>query len=110
MRLSEDRIKQGLLHADRDVRDACLSYFADCFSPDRTVMATAIEALLRFGRNKTFFHLYPLAHLAQSEETIRWVLAELKDRPRHTEQERHYLAILSQLLAEADPTLRLPHE
>jgi len=27
MRLSDEQIRQGLLHADREVRSACLRYF-----------------------------------------------------------------------------------
>ena len=110
MRLSEDRIKQGILHADKDVRSACVHYFADCFSPNREVMPAVIEALERFGRANAFRSTYPIADLAQTEETIRWVVGELKGQPRRTEEERQYLDHLSRLLCQADPKLLLPHE
>jgi hypothetical protein len=110
MRLAEDQIKQGLFHADKDVRVACLHYFADCFSPDKTVMPAVIEALKHFGRANTFSHIRPIANLAQTEETIRWVVRELTYQPRSTEPERKYLNSLSWLLCHADATLLPPHE
>jgi hypothetical protein len=108
-RLSEDQIKQGVLHADQDVRSACLHYFADCYSRNPTVMPVVVEALERFGRTQAFHHAHPLADLAQTEETIRWVIGELTDRPRRNAEERRYLDILSRLLCHADPQLLQPH-
>jgi SEC-C motif len=110
MRLSEDQIERGLLHADKNVRFACLGYFADCFSRNRKVMPVVIEALEHFGRADAFTYTHPVAGLAQTEETIRWVVGELNDRPRNTDPERNYAKSLGRLLCHADPTLLLPHE
>jgi hypothetical protein len=104
-RLTEDQIKAGILHADIDVRFAALHYFADCSSPNTTVMPVVIEALERFGRAKTFRFSHPIARLAQTEPTICWAVEELKTQPRRTEDERSYLDHLSRLLCHADPRL-----
>ena len=110
MRLSDDQIKQGLFHANKDVRFACLHYFADCFSPNQTVMPAVIEALEHFGRSNAFSYTHPIAGLAQTEETIRWVVGELNNQPRRTEPERNYLNSLCRLLCQADSNLLLSHE
>ena len=109
-RLTEDQIKQGLLHPDIDVRFAALSYFAECYSPNPTVMPVVIGALERFGRTKAFQYSYPIAKLAQTEGTIRWAIEELGKQPSHTEDEKNYLDHLCRLLCNADPGLVLPHE
>jgi hypothetical protein len=110
MRLSEERIRQGLLNPDHEVRSACLDYFAEGYSRDTSVMPAAVESLERYGRADAFSHTYPLADLAQTEDTIRWVIGELRDRPGHGEAERNYRRHLSTLLCHADPRLLLPHE
>lgn len=110
MRLTEDTISQGLLHADRAVRFACLQYFADGLSQNQTVMPVAIEALQRFGRSNAFSYSYPLAHLAQTEETLRWVIGELQTQPNRSEAERSYLDNLSRLLCQTDVNFLLPHK
>ena len=110
MRLSEDQIKQGLLHADKDVRFACLHYFTDSFTRNQTVMPVVIEALERFGRTSAFSYTHPIAELPQTEETTRWVTDELHDQPPRTDQEQKYRNALSRLLCHADPKLLLPSE
>jgi hypothetical protein len=109
-RLTEDQIKAGLLHADIDVRFACLHYFADCYSPNLTVMPVVIEGLERFGRMKAFRFTYPVAELAQTEPMIRWAVEELRTQPRRTEEERSYLHTVCRLLCHADPRLVQPFE
>ena len=54
MRLSEDQIRQGILHPDVDVRFACLHHFSEGDGRDTSVMPVAIEALERFGRTTAF--------------------------------------------------------
>jgi len=110
MRLTEDQIKQGILHADPDVRFACLYYFADCYCPNPTVMPVVIEALERFGLLGAFRFTHPIRHLAQTEPTIRWVIEDLKSQPRNTEEQRNYLNTLRQVLCNAEPGLILPLE
>jgi hypothetical protein len=107
-RLTDDKIKAGILHADVDVRFAVLHYFADCYSPDPTVMPVAIEAIERFGRTKVFRFIHPIAYLAQTETTIQWAVQELKTQPRHSEDERNYVDHICRLLCQADPRLVHP--
>lgn len=109
-RLTDDQIKAGVLHADIDVRFAALHYFADCYSPNPTVMPVVIEALGRFGHTKTFRFTHPVAVLAQTEPTIRWAVEELRTQPRRTEEERSYLHHICRLLCNADPRLVQPFE
>jgi hypothetical protein len=110
MRLTEDQVRQGLLHADKEVRSACLRYFSDGHSRNETVMPVAIEALERFGRNEAFHHVSSLAELAQTEDTIRWALNELQTRRPGTEKEMRYLDALSRLFCHVDPQALLPLE
>lgn len=107
-RLTDDAIKQGLLHPDGDVRLEALRYYADAHSRDTTVMPLAIEALKRYGRSEAFRYIHPLTKLAQSEPTIAWAIEELKTRPRWSERDRDYLNKLAQLVSRAEPTLVRP--
>jgi hypothetical protein len=109
-RLSDEQIKHGMLHPDADVRFACLHYFADCHSRDDSVMTVVIEALERFGRTEAFTYTHPIAGLAQTEGTVRWVIEELKNQPRRTEEQTSYLDSLSGILCRAEPRLILPFE
>ena len=110
MRLADEQIRQGLLHADQDVRSACLDYFAESFSRDTTVMPAVSEALERYGRAVAFQHTYPIADLPLTEPALSWVVGELKRPAGQDKQDRNYLRHLSQLLCNADPQLLLPHE
>jgi hypothetical protein len=109
-RLTDDQIKAGIRHADIDVRTAALRYFADCHSPDLTIMPVVIEMLEQFGRAKAFRHLHPFAHLAQSEATIRWAVEELKALPHRSEVGQEYRNTLWRLLNHADPRLVQPFD
>jgi hypothetical protein len=101
-RLSDEAIKQGILHPDVDVRGAALRFFADALGADRSVMPVVVEALGRYGRTGAFRLAFPIAHLAQSEATVRWAVEELKTQPRRTDGDRDYLAAVSGLLVHAD--------
>lgn len=109
-RLSDEAIKQGILHPGVDVRGGALHYFADALSPDPSVMPVVVEALDRYGRTGAFRFAFPIAQLAQSEATVRWAVEELKTQPRRTDGERDYLAAVSGLLVHADPRLVRAHE
>ena len=45
MRLSEDKIKQAILHPDMEIRDRATSYFAKSFSSDLAIMPLLIKAV-----------------------------------------------------------------
>jgi len=45
MRLAEEKIKQAILHPDKEVRDAAIRYFGKPTTHDRSIMPVAIGAL-----------------------------------------------------------------
>jgi hypothetical protein len=106
MRLSEDRIKAAILHPEHLAREAAVFYFSESFSRDTEVMPLAIRAIERYGRDKAFFYIHLIVDLAQTEETIEWVVRELK----HPAGDPTYLTHLSRLLEQADPQLTRHHE
>ena len=54
MRLPADKVKEAILHADQDVRDAAVYYFADSFSSDPAIMPLVIQAIDKFGFENAF--------------------------------------------------------
>ena len=51
MRLPADKVKEAILHADQDVRDAAVYFFADSFSSDPAMMPLVIQAIDKFGKD-----------------------------------------------------------
>ncbi len=103
MRLSECRIKELILHPDRDVRDMAIRYFYSSTSPDHSLMPLAIEAIERYSRTGAFSHTHYLNVLPQTEQTIAWVIAELHRDFASAEEERYfYFLNLSRLLCHVD--------
>ena len=49
MRLPAEKIKEAILHPDREVREAAVYYFAQSHSDDPTVMPLVIQAHQRYG-------------------------------------------------------------
>src|ERR1700722_9659558 len=79
VRYPEDKIKEAILHHDPEIRDRATSYFAKSFSPDTAIMPLVIKAVETYGK-KDAYHLIGLSRvLAQSEDTIAWVIDELND-------------------------------
>lgn len=109
-RLSNEQVKAGILHEDIDARTAAVFYFSKCHSPDPTVMPVVIQAFERYGRKGAFRYHHAIPDLAQSDETIRWAIAELKAQPRTAPGQIAIAADLHRLLAQADPRLIRPHE
>ena len=77
MRLSESKIKNGILHPDEDVRDVAISYFSGPSSDDRTIMPVAIKALETYGWQGTFSDISVMEPLVQNDDTVSWVVAEI---------------------------------
>ena len=48
MRLPAEKIKEAILHPDREVREAAVFYFADAHSADPTIMPLVIQACERY--------------------------------------------------------------
>ena len=111
MKLSEDRIKQGILHPEQIVRAMALDYFRGSFCGDPTIMPLAIEAVQTYGWEKAFHFPVVLADLAQSEETLLWVIDQLNRMGRpanYPEVER--CGHLSSIIARADIPLLMKQE
>ena len=81
MRLSESKIKNGILHPDQDVRDVAVSYFSGTSSDDRSIMAAAIKALETYGWQATFSDVSVL------ESLIQKTLPSTKLMPPHLKRE-----------------------
>ena len=79
MMLSEDQIKRGILHPERDVRDAIVFYFAKSFSPDPTLMPLVIQAIEQYGWAEAFEGYSFLDDLiVQTDDAFCWLLNERK--------------------------------
>ena len=106
MRLSEGKIKAGILHPEQYVRDAAMSYFSSSLSDDRTIMPVAIDAVETYGWADAFADIETLQPLAQSDPTVSWLVGEF-NRLSDTQDRRawEYLTSLSWILAEADAGL-----
>jgi SEC-C motif len=103
VRLSEDKIKEAILHPDLEVRDTAIRYFYSSTSPDHTLMPLAIQAIERYGRTKAFSFTHYLNLLPQTEQTIGWVVAELQGDFQGQPEERYfYFLNLSRLVCHAD--------
>jgi hypothetical protein len=108
MRLSEDKIKEAILHPDLEIRERALRYFAKTYRPDPSIMPIVIKAVETYGRKDADHLIGPSRDLAQTEETIAWVIDELNDK--RCDQYENYAYNLSMVLVEADLALLAPRE
>ena len=108
MRLTEDQVRQGLQHSDKEVRFAALEYFAKSYSRNASIMPVAIEVIEARGPRDAFVHCFPIRDLAQTEATIVWAVERLKHSLVGDDPD--FDAHLLQLLCHADPQLALPHK
>jgi hypothetical protein len=110
MRLSEDKIKESILHPDLDVRDVAIRYFGNSTAPDQTLMPRAIEAIEKYGRTNAFSFTNYLNDLPQTEQTIAWVIGELQANSQATSEDSYfYFLNLSRLICQADVQLLAQH-
>ena len=111
MRLSEDQVKQGILHPEQFVRDIAAQYFAGSFSDDPTVMPLVVEAIKTYGWLDAFEFFSSFADLAQIEETLLWFIDELDraGRQRNPHEANNCLR-LSAVVSMADVGLVMGHE
>jgi len=108
MRLTEDQVRQGLQHADKDVRFAALHYFASSYSPNTSIMPEVIELIERLGPYGAFTYCSQISDLAQTDETIKWAIGRLQHLPEN-EEEQDFAFHLGRLLLKAEPTQVIPH-
>lgn len=109
MRLTEDQVRQALQYSDKDVRFAALQYFTQSYSKNTAIMPDVIELVERLGPKDAFAYTFPIADLAQTEETITWAVNRLQRLPGN-EEERDFASHLGRLLSQADPQLLLLHK
>ena len=104
----EERIREGILHVDPEVRDVCIGYFVHG-GPDVTLMPLVIESIQRHGRDSAFTPLRKAEHLPQTPETIDWLMDELRrEQDLKDIQQDNYRFAVALALEEADPSLLIP--
>ena len=109
MRLSEDKIKEAILHPDIEIRDRATRYFAKSSSPDVSIMPLVIQAVETYGRQNDAYRLIGKSRaLPQTEATIDWIIDELNDE--QSDQYENYTYNLSMVVVKADPALLLLKE
>ena len=111
MRLTEQQIKQGILHPEQMVRDVAMRYFGESFSDDPAIMPLAIQAIEAHGWEDAFQFYHRLGDLAQTEETLVWLIDQLnrQGRPENPKDANHCHR-LSSIIARADVPLLMKHE
>lgn len=106
MRLSDDQIKQAILHPEEEIRLTALRYFTDAHSRDETVMPVVIEAVERHGREQAYRLLRDAERLTQTDATVEWMIAELDQEFDESDlMQDNYRFALGLALCSADPTL-----
>jgi hypothetical protein len=107
VRLSEDKIKEAILHPEIGLRIRAIHYFAGSYSPDPAIMPLVIEAVERYGRSDASQQVGGAVGLVQSAATIDWLLHELQSEEYRSDE--NYPYNLGRVLEQADPALLLPH-
>jgi HEAT repeat protein len=111
MRLLAEKVKEAILHADKDVRTAAVFYFSDAFSTDPTIMPVVIQAVERYGWGNAFKSYTFLVRLVQTDESIRWLIDQLKPSGRKTTDDEFQLVVRCWVaLRRAEPAVLKPHE
>jgi uncharacterized protein YchJ len=108
MRLSEEKIKQAILHPRLDIRQRAVRYFSDCHSEDEGVVSLVIQAVEKYGRDEAYSLVGASADLRHTAVTISWVIKELQ-APASKGYE-NYAFNLIRVLCNADPALLLPRK
>lgn len=109
MRLSADQVKQAILHDDRDVREAAVYYFARSFSTDPGIMPLAIQVIERYGWDDGFEFYSFVEDLVQTDETVLWLIAQIK-KFGEPDEEYGYVHALRSALVNADANLLQQHD
>ena len=113
MRLTPDRAKLAIAHADQEVRFAAVDYFAKSFSRDSDVLPLALQVIDQYGEEQAFTYHSFLSGLAHTEQSLRWVLERLKVTDRAVQDEDFNLRFPTHLiksLTGADTDLLAPYE
>ena len=111
MRLSQEKIKAGILHSSQAVRDAAARHFSESYTCDTSLLPLAVEAVQRYGWDNAFLWPNSMALLPVDESGLSWVLEEIerkKARPFSYWAGRHW-DTLHWLLCGADAHLLARH-
>jgi hypothetical protein len=110
MRLQEEQVKQAILSPDRDVRDAAVYYFSRSFSQDAGVMPLAIQAIEQYGKDNAFEIYSFLDDLVQTDETVLWLIGQVKKHGQPKKEEHGYEHFIRSALVRADAALLERHQ
>lgn len=111
MRLPESEIKAAIVHPEEEVRAQALHFYSDVCSRDQSVMPLVIEAVEHYSREKAFSLLRDAEHLSQTEQTVEWLMAELRRQYDCTSIEHdNYRFAVAIALVKAAPELLAPRE
>ena len=111
MILSAEEVKQGIVHPEKLVRDASLRYFGESFSLDPTVMPLALQAIDRYGWDNAFECHYLLDRLAQTDETLLWLIDRLNKMGRpETRKQAELCSRLASAISHADVAVLMKQE
>jgi hypothetical protein len=111
MQLTEMEIQRAILHSDPSARITALNYFSRSLSSDTSVMPLVIEAVEKYGREKSVDLVVEGERLPQTESTIAWCLTELRrDFDEDDETLSDYRYALGRILAHSDLALTLKSE
>jgi len=79
MRIPESKIKEALLHEEEEIRLRATVYFAVPGQTDESILPLIIQAIEKYGRDTSFSLLRQAEELPQTEDTVKWLTAELSE-------------------------------
>ena len=99
MRTREATIKAAILHPVHEIRNMALNYFTHGLAQDPTLMPLVIQAVEKYGRDQAFTILRAAERLAQTQESVKWLTAELaKDWPLEAVASDNYCFAIALIL------------
>ncbi len=110
MRLPVEKMKEAILHPNREVREAAVYYFSRSCSGDPTIMPLAIQSIELYGLES--FEIFTfLGNLVQTNATVAWLITEIERLvPSDGERDLHYAESLVASLRHADSALLNLHK
>ncbi len=101
MRLSEEKIKQAILHPEAGARERAVRYYARSHSEDPSIMPLVIKAVETYGKQDAYNLVGLSTALAQTADTISWIVDELNGEQSGSHED--YAFNLTRVLCDADP-------
>ncbi len=111
MLLAAEKVRDATLHADQDVRDEAVYYFANSHSSDPTIMPLVIQAIEKHGFDNAFSAYSFFNEIVQTDATVRWLIGQLDQLgpPANEKEAEPILAYISALI-HADPAVLKNHK